>query len=101
MSERIRVEAGFHLRRIQQGEALSLPLSRSMPIVGANCHELRLKDSERNIEWRIIYCIDSEVILVLEVFEKKTQETPEAVKRNCKDRLNRYLLAKKGEECHE
>lgn len=98
MSEHIRVEAGFHLRRIQQGEALSLPLSRPMPTIGANCHELRLKDAERNIEWRVVYCIDSEVILVLEVFEKKTQETPEMVKRNCRDRLSRYLQAKRGED---
>src|SRR5690242_7089421 len=71
MSEHIRVEAEFHLRRIQQGEALSLPLSRPMPAIGANCHELCLKDAERNIEWRIVCCIDCEMTLVLEVFGKK------------------------------
>src|ERR1700678_371960 len=69
MSSSARVEVGFHLRRVQQGELLSMPLSRTMPTIGPNCHELRIGDGEKDIEWRIVYCIDSVAILVLEVFE--------------------------------
>ena len=96
MSSSARVEVGFHLRRVQQGEILSMPLSRPMPTIGPNCHELRISDGEQDIAWRIVYCIDSVAILVLEVFEKKTRETPEAVKRVCRERLSRYLQAKEG-----
>ena len=39
-----RVEAGFLLRRLQQGEVLGLPQSRPMPTVGRQCHELRIND---------------------------------------------------------
>ena len=34
-----RVEAGFLLRRLQQGQALSLPHSRPMSIIGPQGHE--------------------------------------------------------------
>jgi hypothetical protein len=71
MSSAARLEVGFHLRRIQQGELLAMPVSRPMPTIGANCHELRISDGERNTEWRIIYCIDSVAILVLEVLRKR------------------------------
>ncbi|MBC7527816.1 MAG: type II toxin-antitoxin system RelE/ParE family toxin, partial [Chthonomonadaceae bacterium] len=66
-----RIETGFLLRRLQQGEMLSLPVSRPMPTIGVGCHELRVQD--RDVSWRLIYCIDADAIIVLEVFEKKTQ----------------------------
>src|SRR5690348_8786887 len=94
MSSQARMDVGFHLRRVQAGELLSMPLSRPMPSIGAGCHELRIADEEHGIDWRIIYSIDDLAILVLEVFEKKTQATPEAVKRACRERLRRYLSAK-------
>jgi hypothetical protein len=43
-SAEARVEAGFLLRRLQQGETLGLPQSRPMPTIGAGCHELRIPD---------------------------------------------------------
>src|SRR5438105_11113104 len=55
-----RIEAGMLLRRLQQGETLSMPLSRPMPLVGPRCHELRLTDDRK--EWRIIYRLDSDAI---------------------------------------
>ena len=58
-----RLEAGFLLRQLQQGENLSMPQSRPMPSIGANCHELRVRDVEQN--WRIIYRIDDDAILIL------------------------------------
>ena len=64
-----RIEAGYLLRRLQSGEFLTLPHSRPMPVFGAHCHELRIQDDSRT--WRIIYRIDYEAILILEVFEKQ------------------------------
>lgn len=39
-----RIEAGFLLRKLQDGETLSLPHSRPMPSIGPRCHELRIND---------------------------------------------------------
>lgn len=94
MSSPARVNAGYHLRRVQQGETLSMPLSRPMTGIGTQCHELRLGDIERDVEWRIIYYIDDLAIIVLDIFEKKTSKTPESVMKACRQRLNRYLSAK-------
>jgi phage-related protein len=80
-----RLEAGFLLRRLQGGENLGLPHSRPMPGIGARCHELRVTDSSGN--WRIIYRIDDDAIVILEVFKKKDQKTPDAVIARCKARL--------------
>src|SRR3972149_10757687 len=72
-----RLEAGFLLRRLQQGELLGMPRSRPMPAIGPRCHELRIKDA--GVTWRIIYRVDPDAIVILEVFSKKTPRTPEAV----------------------
>lgn len=37
-----RLEAGLLLRRLQQGQGLSLPHSRPMPAIGRQCHGLRV-----------------------------------------------------------
>jgi phage-related protein len=81
-------EAGFLLRRLQQGEMLSLPQSRPMPSIGTGCRELRIRDQD--LYWRIIYRIDEDVILVADVFPKKTQETPQTVIENCRKRFADY-----------
>ena len=73
-SANARVEAGVFLRRLQQGEKLSLPMSRPMPSIGPRCHELRIIDE--NMTWRIIYAAEVDAIVVLEVFAKKTNKTP-------------------------
>jgi phage-related protein len=83
-----RIEAGFLLRKLQDGETLSLPHSRPMPSIGSHCHELRITDL--NKEWRIIYRIDEDAILILDVFQKTTQKTPSSVIENCKKRIKRY-----------
>lgn len=87
-SQDARIEAGILLRRLQGGEALSLPHSRAMPSVGSRCHELRIVD--RDDAWRIIYRIDSDAIVIVEVFSKKSQKTPAPVIGRCRDRLKRY-----------
>lgn len=88
MSSKARVEAGYLLRRLQMGEKLSLPHSRPMPSIGARCHELRIDDENKT--WRIVYRIDIDAILILEVFEKKTRKTPKDVVENCQRRIRIY-----------
>ena len=65
-----------------------MPDSRPMPSIGKNCHELRVNDV--NKIWRIIYYIDDEAIVILEVLAKKTQKTPQEVIEICNKRLVRY-----------
>ena len=67
------------------GEWVSLPRSRPMPSMGVRCHELRIDDE--NKKWRIVYRIDEDAIVILDVFEKKTQKTPKNVFDNCKRRI--------------
>ncbi len=88
MSRTARLEAGFLLRQLQEGEILSLPHSRPMPSIGKRCHELRISDEK--VTWRIVYRIDSDAIIILDVFAKKTQKTPNQVIKNCKRRLQLY-----------
>jgi len=83
-----RIEAGFLLRRLQEGEKLSMPHSRPMPSIGSRCHELRITDT--NKIWRIVYRVDSDAIIILEVFEKKTNQTPKKIIDVCKKRIKRY-----------
>lgn len=88
-SSEARQEAGFRLRQLQEGVSLSMPHSRPMPILGANCHELRIKDATK--EWRIMYHVDEEYIVILEVFSKKTRETPQNIIEVCQKRLRDFL----------
>ena len=87
-SANARIEAGYLLRRLQQGERLGLPHSRPMPAIARSCHELRIRD--RDHVWRIVYRLDADVILILEIFDKKTAATPKAVIDDCRRRLRHY-----------
>ena len=93
-SSNARIEAGYLLRQAQKGIKLSLPQSRPMPSVGTNCHELRINDE--NLTWRIIYRIYKDMILILEVFEKKTSKTPKSIIDICKRRIKKYEKDIKG-----
>lgn len=87
-SHEARIEVGHLLRLLQQGHLLSMPLSRSLPILGARCHELRVQDQD--VSWRVIYRIDTDAIVIADVFAKKTQTTPKDVLENCKRRFSQY-----------
>jgi phage-related protein len=87
-SKNARLESGFLLRKLQLGNSLALPVSRPMPSIGDSCHELRVIDEDK--VWRIIYRIDDDAILILEVFAKKTNKTPKSVIETCKKRLKKY-----------
>ena len=83
-----RIEAGYLLRQLQMGLTLSLPHSRPMPLIGARCHELRINDETKT--WRIVYRIDRDAIVILEVFEKKTHKIAQEVIENCRRRIRLY-----------
>lgn len=87
-SAEARVEAGVLLRRLQRGDNIPLPHSRPMPDIGKACHELRIRDA--NKIWRIVYHVDVEAIVILEVFAKTTQQTPKSVIDTCRARLKLY-----------
>lgn len=87
-SQEIRLETGVLLRQLQQGVSIGLPHSRPMPSTGERCHELRIRDAEKN--WRIIYRIDDDAILIVEVFNKSARTTPKNVIDICRKRLSRY-----------
>jgi phage-related protein len=59
-----------------------------MPSIGLRCHELRVRDVGHN--WRIVYRIDADAVLILEVFDKKTTRTPAEVIANCQRRITQY-----------
>ena len=87
-SQAARIEAGYLLRLLQKGQALALPHSRPMPVVGPRSHELRIRDARA--DWRIVYRLDADAVVILDVFSKKTRATPKAVIDACILRLREY-----------
>ncbi len=67
---------------------LSMPRSRPMPSIGPRCHELRIVDEDKS--WRIVYRIDPDAVVVVDIFQKATQQTPVLVLEVCRKRLRRY-----------
>jgi len=87
-SKEARVEAGFPLRQLQDGESLGMPHSRPMPSIGPRCHELRAQDENRT--WRVVYRLDPDAILIAGVFSKTTRATSRHDIDNCQKRLKVY-----------
>jgi phage-related protein len=90
-----RLEAGLLLRRLQRGEKLSLPHSRPMPSIGARCHELRIHDERQT--WRLVYRIDADGIVIVDVFQKSTPQTPPRIIQDCQRRLRQYDALSRGD----
>lgn len=67
-----------------------------MPDIGKGCHELRVQDETRT--WRILYHLDVDAVVILEVFAKTGRATPALIMKSCKSRLRRYLAAADGKE---
>ena len=87
-SKAARIETGYLLRELQRGKVLAMPHWRPMPTIGARCHELRVVDAEAT--WRIVYRVESDAIVIAEVFAKKSAKTPAAVLDACRRRLKEY-----------
>jgi phage-related protein len=94
-SAEARVEAGVLLRQLQRGERLGMPHSRPMPIIGRRCHELRIVDVGKT--WRIVYRLDEDAVVIADVFQKGTQQTPTRVIQDCRRRLLQYDAAAGGD----
>lgn len=47
-----------------------------------------MRDEDKT--WRILYRLDDDAILILHVFSKKTQRTPQTVVDACRALLSRY-----------
>jgi len=69
---------------LAETDTLSMPHSRPMSSIGKDCHELRIND--RNSTWRIIYRIDPNAILLLDM----TEQTPKKVLDACRKRIKLY-----------
>jgi phage-related protein len=91
-----RIEAGTLLRRLQRGESIGMPHSRPMSSIGSRCHELRVRDQAQN--WRIIYRLDLDAVVIVEIFAKQTNATPRQIIEICKHRLNRYDRDVRGDK---
>ena len=87
-SQAARLEAGYVLRLLQQGESLGLPHSRPMPVIGPRCHELRINDE--SCTFRIIYRADTDAVVILDVLKKKTEQTPQSIIETCRRRVREY-----------
>lgn len=58
-----------------------------MAAVGGRCHELRIRDENEN--WRIVYRLDQDAVVIGEVFSKKTRATPRRVIENREKAIRR------------
>jgi phage-related protein len=83
-----RIEAGVLLRRLQRGESLGMPHSRPMRSIGRQVYELRINDETTT--WRIVYHVATDAIVILDIFAKKSQLTPQTVIVTCHRRLQQY-----------
>lgn len=90
-----RLEAGWLLRRLQAGEKLGMPHSRAMPSIGPRVPELRIVDA--GVTWRLVYRVDADAIVIADVFQKTTAQTPTRVIDDCRRRLRLYDAATRGE----
>jgi phage-related protein len=89
-----RREAGMLLSLLQEGERLGMPQAEALPIVGPRCGALRVRDAGHN--WRIMYRIDHDAVVVLEVYPKRTRTIPDEVIDRCRQRLKQYDAATPG-----
>lgn len=76
------------LRLLQNGQRLGMPQAEPLPKAGPRCGALRVRDAQHN--WRIMYRIDTDAVLILEVYPKKTRKIPGEVIGRCRQRLKQY-----------
>ena len=73
---------------LNEGLVLSMPLSKAMPSIGSDVHELRFKG--RSGIYRVFYVIKKkDAIYVVHAFQKKTQKTPKKTIELVKRRIRR------------
>ena len=87
-SEEARREAGAILRELQDGRPVKFPQAELLTTVGPRCGAVRVRDAQHN--WRIMYRVDATVVLVVDVYDKKTARIPDEVITRCKRRLRDF-----------
>ena len=87
-SRSARIQAGYLLRLLQEGQPIAMPQARALAAVGPRCHELRIRDAAGH--WRIVYRLDPDAVVIVAVFSKKTVSTPRTVIEACIHRLKEY-----------
>lgn len=74
--EDVRGEMADALARLDEGQILSMPLSRPMPSVGKGVHKSRFRDGTGI--YRVIYVlVGGDSIYLIHAFIKKTSQTPQ------------------------
>lgn len=63
-------------------------VSKPMPTIGARCHGLRVREDGK--QWSLIYLTDQNAIVVVDLFRKTTQKTPNRLIERCRGRLRQY-----------
>jgi phage-related protein len=56
--------------------------------IGRRCHEPRIADAGKT--WRIVYRLDPDAVVIVDVFQKATRQTPTRVIQECRRRLSVY-----------
>lgn len=75
--------------KLETGLILSMPLSRSLPSLGAGVHELRLKG--KSGIFRVIYFMKKkEAFYMVHAFTKKSQKTPQKNIKLALKRIKRF-----------
>jgi phage-related protein len=87
-SSEARIKAGYLLRKLQQGEILGPPDAKKLADLCPKCYELRIKDRDK--WYRIMVRIDSDAIVILGWFEKKSNRIPKKVLEACGKRMRDY-----------
>lgn len=67
-----------------------MPVSKVMTTIGQGCYELRIHDNQQNTNWRIVYRIDDDAIIIAHWFKKTTRTTSKKDINLCKARLAQY-----------
>ena len=74
LSDEIRGDLADAVARLDAGLAVSMPLSRPMPVIGRGAHELRLK--YRSGEYRVVYAlVGPGSVMLVHAFKKTTRTT--------------------------
>jgi phage-related protein len=73
------------LEVVRGDEPIGMPHSRPMPSIGSGCHDQRVRVKQHN--WRAVYRIDGDAIVVAEIFRKTIQQTPKPTIDLCRARL--------------
>lgn len=87
----VKNDLGYLIYRLQVGDILKMPYSRSMSSIAKGCFELRVKGTD-GIYRAFYYTKIDEKILIFHAFQKKEQKTPlrevNEAKKNLKEMLD-------------